>query len=176
MKEPISGKGKIPGLIVLTLLTFLFPISNVKSQSNLRILLNDGTQADYALDGIKVLNFSSGNVLLKLADNSTSTHALADIKSLSFVEKAVGIKDASSGIALRAYPNPVEDILYIAIPDDVNARATILLMRIDGKIVQSHTVEHNNLVSIDMSSLSKGIYLCRYDNGADVKTLKIIKK
>lgn len=77
---------------------------------------------------------------------------------------ALDVTQPGGAIAVKLYPNPVEDLLYIASSQAVN----ICVNALDGK----QLLKADNAKSIDLRILPQGIYLVRI---ADAKTGALIK-
>ena len=77
---------------------------------------------------------------------------------------------------LLTYPNPVADMLNIDLTGIKNEEGRISILNIEGKIFQTQKTSGMGTVSIDISQLPQGIYLCRYISGTETKTVKIVKK
>jgi len=74
---------------------------------------------------------------------------------------------------LSPFPNPTDSIINITIPEQVNKTADIKIFSATGKEVMSQkNYGDSNKVSLDVSSLSSGIYLYKVEN----HTGKFIKK
>lgn len=80
-------------------------------------------------------------------------------------------------IVLKAFPQPVQNKLTLQHPV-ISWRAMISLSTADGRIVRNLVPAAGSMQSaVDMSTLQKGMYLLRFDDGAgDVQTLKIMKQ
>jgi aldose sugar dehydrogenase len=77
---------------------------------------------------------------------------------------------------VKIYPNPVSNILYVQGKKEMRKPLLVQLYDINGKLVNVTTSYKNNF-SIDISSLSKGIYTFKLYNAFDVEMQieKIIK-
>ena len=61
---------------------------------------------------------------------------------------------------IKIYPNPAQNIVYVEIPEDIQA-AKIELFEFTGRILITFNSVHNNSVSINCEDLSSGIYFIR---------------
>ncbi|GEM_PF-669648 len=77
--------------------------------------------------------------------------------------------------ALSTYPNPVTNVLNIDL-SGVAAGGTISILSLEGKLLQTQKTDGANMVTLNLNQLSRGIYLCRYSNATEIKTVKIIKQ
>ena len=139
---------------------------------------SSGTQTAYALSNIQKMTFSSGNVTVQKTDNTTGVYALSGLKYLSFQVFTTGINEPqmAAGNTLLTYPNPVADLLTIDLTGTKNGKGRISILNLEGKVMQTQKTSGMSIVTLNLSQLPQGVYLCRYTNGAETKTVKIIKK
>lgn len=137
-----------------------------------------GTQTAYALNSIRKMTFSGGNATIQKTDNSTDVYTLSGIRYLNFKGLITGIvkPETQSGFSgLIIYPNPVTDVLYVDLTEE-EGKGIISILTLEGREIQTQKIEGNSVVTINLSHLSQGIYLCRFSNVKGVKTVKIIKQ
>lgn len=80
---------------------------------------------------------------------------------------------------IKFYPNPFDSELSIFIETTVNAKATIQIADISGKIVsiqEQEMVSGENIVTFHGNKLSNGIYLITIDINGQTYTRKVIKQ
>ncbi len=83
-----------------------------------------------------------------------------------------GIKESVSG-HFSVYPNPVSEFLTVHLPD--SEEGNIQLYNITGKLITPITKCTGN-TTIDLSTLSAGIYLLEYITDNQYQTIKVIKR
>lgn len=90
------------------------------------------------------------------------------------MNSAVLSTDSVEEYAFNMYPNPVEDILYLDVPEN-NSSYAVQIFSLTGALVFETKVEENQ---INVNNLRKGVYLINVLNakGKLVFTNKIIKK
>jgi len=94
---------------------------------------------------------------------------------LDLLGTAVENLDENPNPDIRIYPNPVEDILYIQSEDLFKDRVHVNLINALGqKVVQTQS-NNSQLVSIDISTMTPGIYILSLSVGDQVFTKKIVK-
>jgi len=138
-----------------------------------------GTQTAYTLSDIRKMSFSSGNILVIKTSGSTDTYALEDIRYLNFKDLTTGLPIAKQDNLnnLTVFPNPVNDVLHIQFAASENQQASLELLSIEGKVVYSQTLSRQAVVyQINISSLPKGLYVCKINNGTSIETIKFIKQ
>ena len=169
-----SRKLKVVGVAVF--LTFTFSLSTVSAQT-MYVNESSGTQTAYTLSNIQKMSFSSGNLTVTKTDNSTGVFALSDLRYLNFSDVTDLQEDLSvQSQMLKAYPNPVGDILNIDLTGMSETEGTLSILNFEGKTMLSRQVNNEGVLSLDISHLPTGIYLCRYSNANEIKTVKIIKQ
>lgn len=146
---------------------FIVGLTNIASAGTLKT-----KEATYDISKISTLDFhkQDGNVDIKFKDNTQLSVALESMEVIDF-SKNVSTEVASnfsSNAELRLYPNPVETQLNISGVSD-NSQLTIISS--EGRRILSQKSEGNE-TSIDVSSLSKGIYFLKVSNGQAVKFIK----
>lgn len=81
------------------------------------------------------------------------------------------IEELSNGI-FSIYPNPAENVLYV---QSENGNSTYTIYDVSGKVYSStNSISSNS--SLDISSLSSGIYFIQCISGEEVSTIKFIKR
>ena len=83
----------------------------------------------------------------------------------------------SKPILVSAYPNPFHELIQFSLSNLKNGKIAIQVFDINGKIVyiKNHFVE-NNLITVDLSNLSDGMYLVKLNRKDFNHFSKIIKK
>jgi hypothetical protein len=103
---------------------------------------------------------------LRIYDVALTPTQIATVYGESYLNTA-DISFAKNEI--KAYPNPVEDILYIETTS--NSTLDINVFDITGKLVLN-----TNKNAIDMGALSSGLYIVKVREGNKVANLKTLKK
>ncbi|MDQ3048544.1 MAG: T9SS type A sorting domain-containing protein, partial [Bacteroidota bacterium] len=87
-----------------------------------------------------------------------------------------GIEDNTVAQNISVYPNPTNGLFNIAVEISTATEMTILVTNIQGKQVYS-SVENataGSLITIDLSSVSKGIYFVKVNSGSAFSVSKLI--
>jgi len=81
-----------------------------------------------------------------------------------------------SGIMVTLYPNPCTDLLNISFKTTVESEFLIELINLQGQIIHKTMERQNidNLVSINVSSLVKGLYLLQISSNDKITTQEIV--
>ncbi len=139
---------------------------------------SNGTQTDYALSNIQKMSFSSGNLTVTKTDNTNSVYALNNLWYFNFTDLSTNIEEPESvqNHMLSVYPNPVTNVLNIDLTGTVQEEGTLFIFNFEGKAVLKWQLSNTGVLSLDISHLPKGLYLCRYANVTETRTVKIIKQ
>ena len=174
-KKEVKMRHKRLKLSVILLLGF--GLTGVKAQT-MYVKESNGTQTTYALSNIQKLSFSTGNLTVAKKDMSTGVYALSDLRYLNFSDNTTSLDKPLSveNRMLSVYPNPASDLLYIDLTGTVQERGKLSIINIEGKTVLIRQVNDKEVISLDISHLPKGIYLCHYTDFTEVRTIKIIKQ
>jgi hypothetical protein len=139
---------------------------------------SNGTPTAYSLNNIQKMSFSSGNLIVAKTDNNSNVYALSDLMNLKFpgIITALNVHLPVQNQNLSVYPNPVGDILNINLAEMSEAEGTLSILNFEGKTMVTQQVSNENVLSLNISRLPTGIYLCRYSNASEIRTVKIIKQ
>jgi hypothetical protein len=77
--------------------------------------------------------------------------------------------------SVTSYPNPVDDVLFVNTSNS-NTTDAVFVYDMLGNMLLQDSQSANGFFAIDVSSLSRGLYLVKlYQKGVVVKTIKCIK-
>jgi len=140
------------------------------------------TQTKYLLSNVKMMKFSSGNIMISKTDGNSDIYTLSGLRYLNFFDISTGIVPVASKtevMKLQVYPNPVADVLNINIefPKSENQTGVIEILSIEGKIFYTQIINSQaNIYHVNVTSFPKGLYLCKINNGKTIETLKFLKQ
>jgi len=160
----------------IAILLLFFANIGLQAQNSLNVHNKLSTKTSFAVSAIQKLIISGGNLTINKKDATTSTYLLTDIKYLDFSSISTGNITNQTEKQFVLFPNPVQDVLNIEYPISSNSDIQkLVIIGIDGKTILSE-IPTNGRFSISVTSLSKGIYFCRFNNGNKVTTTKFIKQ
>ncbi len=133
----------------------------VNAQQAVVVYAKNGTQTPYLIESVLNMRFSGSNLVVNQYDGTSANHAIADIRKLTFSGEASSNIQEKSQKALTVFPNPVYNDITITGLSHNNA--TLYIYSIDGRLVLKKTNVQNNS-SVDVSSLSRGIFILKIDN------------
>jgi hypothetical protein len=155
-----------------TLALFIFLISTTIA-TNLQLHLRSGSNASYTFINIKNISFSGGNLTVVNKDSSINSFPLSTVGYLNFPTLITEVHEKSYSNYINLYPNPVLDILHLDCQKFSENISQLEIISIDGKTLFKTTLGINN--SISVSTLPRGVYICRVKNGSKTEILKFIK-
>ncbi len=145
---------------------------------NMYVKENAGTQTAYSLNNIRKLSFSSGKLTISKTDNSYDIYTLDSLRLLSFSD-STSVHIDTENIAnqdIRIYPNPVHNKLKIDLTAAAHSNGIVNILSLEGKVLKSQEISGTDIISIDMSHLPSGTYICHFRNETEIKSMKIIKQ
>lgn len=179
--------GNCPGVLPVILSSFNAKVNScnvdlnwvANSQSNFK-----NYEVQYSTNGI---NFQTvATIPLQSSENYYYQHAnpaqgtiyyrlkMTDIDGRSEYSKIIPLSLACNANVIRVYPNPVHNILYINITNVRNNIPIAKLFDNNGKLVYSGQMKKGENL-INMSKLSKGVYLLNLKNSEEVQNIKVVK-
>ena len=87
------------------------------------------------------------------------------------------VKDDNNIFTLTVFPNPVSEVINVAIKSPIQSDATLELINASGQKITSSNIQvgtQKTLVSLDAKSLQKGIYILKIQSGKFITSKKIV--
>lgn len=132
------------------------------------------TKPTYSYTVIPVANVASYVSNLSCGAGATLQVSASGVISSSCPNLGIGLHETNLG---KLYPTLVDSILNIDLADTVVGDATITVFSSEGKKVLSYDKINSSAetLTINVSSLSKGMYLCNLKIGESATTWKFMK-
>lgn len=138
---------------------------------------NIGTvaQPSYSYTAIPVADVAS--YITNAACGAGATLQVSSTGEISSSCENLGLEELSE-FGIKFYPTLVEDTFNIEFPSQVSGEAEIILYSLKGKKLQAYKIEaqSNRLLSLDLSHLSNGIYVCIIRINGVFESFKLVKK
>ena len=160
----------------MTVFLALITVAGLQAQKSLNVHEKSNANTAFSTNDVQKLTFAGGNLTVNKKDATTSSFTRTNVAYLNFtsgVLTAATAPQAANKLAL--YPSPVQDVLNIELADAATQTIHVEIVGVDGKVVL-RTALRNAKSSISVSSLPKGIYLCRCTNGNNTSSTKFIKQ
>ncbi len=122
------------------------PDAFITDQNGYDAGLTMGTVADF-----------NGAVFEDITDATATTYGATQLYFWSLTPGAGAITD-NNQVEISMYPNPVDDVLYMTVGDNSKV-IDISIVNIAGQIVATGHFENIDIMSMNISDLSKGIYI-----------------
>jgi minor extracellular serine protease Vpr len=105
-----------------------------------------------------------------------NTYGYGRVNAYSAIIRALQLSSVNSLNVLNApavYPNPVSDVLTVAMPGNCSGKISICDMQ--GRVISELDVESDKKYQIDTQQLSQGIYFVNFRNGGELFAWKLVK-
>lgn len=124
--------------------------------------------------GYKFINWTENDTLVTSAASYsfTALGARTLVANFQSTSSALLLKDA--GKTLTVYPNPVSHSLHVDLTG-IEGMGALSILTLEGKEMQMQNTQGERVATLDLRSLPKGMYLCRYSSSTEIRTVKIIK-
>lgn len=135
----------------------LWPAST-ETGADLQAFLDEGYPGVYFMESVFNPFYHTESDLLENADMVYCTEVVKiSCGSLLYRDISVGVNNVLSKKGIRLYPNPVRDYLFVEIEYPEIIECT--LYDISGRLIKHSELTGNGINRIDLSDLSKGIYI-----------------
>ncbi len=138
--------------------------TGVWATNNLRF---DDTRWTPAVDGMA--NVRVDMLKIRTGDNTVlaATHGRGLLTTTYDLDIYDGVKENGTSSAFKAYPNPASGFINLSADKPVNGRVVITLTDLSGRVVKTKTVIAFETLQyqMDLSNLTKGIYVVGLNNG-----------
>ena len=141
-------------------------------------VVNGNLVVDWMMDLLSDINSNKlANVMAKFitADSLGVYNNVEEIKQGLWIDPT-GIADNTLE-GMKLYPNPATDNLSVAISSNENASADLTIVNLMGQMVYSENValnEGNNLLNVNVSNLTPGVYMINIRTNKGTSTQKLI--
>lgn len=164
-------------IFLLSLLPVIGLFSNVFFAQNVLNINNKASQkTTFELSSVQKVVFIAGNVIVINKDTSTKTFLQSEIAYFDFKNASTGFNPNYSLVEGSIYPNPVVDEFRIKYINSTDSKTlNVQIIGLDGKVLLSKKLKSVS-DPITISTLSSGIYFCRFTDGTLTQTIKIIKQ
>ncbi|MES1181636.1 MAG: T9SS type A sorting domain-containing protein, partial [Flavobacterium sp.] len=77
---------------------------------------------------------------------------------------------------IQLFPNPVKSKTQLTLPGAGSSNAVVTIYNAQGALVQSENAANKQVIELNFSKLSNGIYLVKYSDGGKLYTTKALKQ
>lgn len=167
-------------LIMAILILTGIGLTGLHAQKTLNIKQRDGKEAAFPLNGVQKLTFPKDEMIVTNTDGSSHLFTLSHILLMRFSETITAISPQPSGSngSMLIYPNPVTYQLTVIGKSTKNGKILVDIINIKGEVVHSEIIDKASATDqliLNLSTLPKGLYICRLRNGLTSETGRFIK-
>jgi len=101
--------------------------------------------------------------------------AIIQASEFNFLSTVTGMGNSNSNSSLSLYPNPVLDQLNLNFGTSVG-KAQVTILDLQGRSLMTQSVAHTQVETLNVSSLSNGIYFVKVTADGKVTNSKFVKK
>ena len=149
----------------------LFTTLIAHGQNKLYIYEKDGSNQSFTLSGIAKLTFTKDNrMVINQKTGNPISFSIESIDYMNFKPSSNSILESKKD-NISIYPNPVINNLTIKNEETINE---LRIFDVQGKM-QLHLSPKSEIIDIDMSLFSAGVYFLQIVSHNKVNTSKIIK-
>jgi hypothetical protein len=165
---------------ITILLFMLFVSTGLMAQSRLYIHAKDGTTTYFPLNEIRKVTFPSRSITVYQNDGSTLAFPFIELRQARFTEFVSDSKslELPQDHRLTLFPNPVNSELTINIGAISGATVEIRIVNVQGKtefIRNEQILPGNNQITMQLSDLQQGLYICLINDGKSTEIRKFLK-
>lgn len=143
---------------------------------------NSSLYFDVATDFPNLSNFNmrdiktnaNGDLMLVGSADSNSVSRAVMIRLKKVAVTPASISNTLKATAIQVYPNPATNSISFNV-ENVSKNATASIFSIDGKLVATQAI-NNTKSEMNISSITKGMYVLQIKNGEQLLTSKFIKE
>ena len=139
---------------------------------------DDGTYTWSVVNGTGSASINASGLLTAISDGTVEVTATANDASGETATMVVTISNQTTGINelslqnVNIYPNPVQNELFIELENETINQVEII--DFSGRIVKS--VSNNNVSSINVSELNKGMYILKIETDNGPSATRFVKQ
>jgi len=170
------------GISTVTIGINLNPLAPSISQDSIYIISDSLNGNQWYLDDVILAGETNDTLVYTLYTNGAYTIVYTDENGCFSSSDAinatieiinVSIEEKQKELVLNIYPNPTVEIINIESNDNIDE---IVITDLNGKIVYLESNIQQKLIQINLSELTRGIYLIRINSGDTYNLKKIIKQ
>ena len=145
---------------------------------NLNNLTDAAIKGDNIVDNIEIIEFDQSGVYDVVISHKGDLLTGAQAYSLIILnaEEVPLSNEEFNILSFKLWPNPTNNILNISTSNVSSNNIDINIVDMLGRIVYSNNVNVSSNISVDVSSLSKGLYLIEINDGQNSFKDKFVKK
>lgn len=154
---------------LLFLLVIGFVTSFAYTQTKLTIKQQDNTEQSFELASLRKLVFSGTDISVVKTDGDTNLFSMNNVFNMRFIDSNTGISNTEYDNQVILYPTLVQSSFFLK---NLPATSTVLIYDVNGGVVKELNLSQFD-TSVDVSSLSAGIYIVKIGDKQSFKFVKL---
>lgn len=141
----------------------------------------DGNQSSYGLQDVSQITFSGEMLNLELEDGTIYSWNINTITNFMYSGTSTGVDEALSSLNsldINLHPNPTDGNLKLTYTLKENARLSIAIHSVDGKLVKQlfdgEQRAGEQIMDAGLSGLDAGVYICRISSNDFAVSKKLL--
>lgn len=164
------------GLLLLMTLV----ITGLQAQKKFYVQGKGGTKSSFPLNEIRKVTLPSRTLMVHSNDGNTQSFPFIELRQARFSVWLTGNDsyNLQENKEMSLFPNPVDEELTVRVLSESVALVEIRILDMKGNTVyiqNEHAVPGTNQLKMQLSHLSKGMYICRVNKGKSIETSKFLK-
>jgi len=150
---------------------------------------SDATSYSWTVTGVtnNIVSTSGKDIFVQFLSSGTATLTVRGVnfcgQSVTPRTKTVNVvicprfADGSSVTEVKAYPNPVKDLLNVSFISDMQQSYVVKLMDMTGRVMYNEdrtAAEGENTMEINVSGMSSGIYMLNFQMGDSNEQIRVV--
>lgn len=181
----ISPTGDIDNykFVITTGGTITVTLGTLPGDYDLKLLNSAGTQVAISQNGSttsETINYTAaaGTYYAQVygynGANSATTCYTLKVQLGTATILGTGTEVTNNGV-LKVYPSPATDVLNVSLLGQVSGKGTLKIVDVNGVVVLQKKIT-NSPQQVDISRLTKGVYMIKTDDGTTVLSSKFVKQ
>lgn len=150
----------------------------LRSQT-LKLVQENGEVIIYSFNEIRKITFETDNMLITGLDNVEKEFTLQSFQQVNFTDTSTQVFELTNYAntsQLTVFPNPSYGKLNLDLRKMRGMPGIFRIISLEGRVVVTKVIDASSVQTIDIRSLTSGIYICQYTSNEEFKTVKFIKR
>jgi bacillolysin len=178
-----SGDNDYYKFVITTGGTATITLTTLPADYDLTVVNSAGTQLASSANGSTTSEtitrtYTAGTYYARVfgynnANNASTCYTLkVQLGTASIIGN--GTEITSNGL-LKVYPSPATNLLNVSVLGEIAPKATLKVVDVNGAVVMEQKI-NSNVQQVNISTLPKGVYMLKINNGETVLSSKFVKQ
>ena len=161
---------------VLIIFLILVPGLNIALGQYLHVMEITGDQSDHTISSISKMHFTPDGLSISYTDNTVEEFSFSDIRYLSFSDSTIVKTEERIESAIKLFPNPLSYELNVDLSKASGRDWTLNILDLNGKTLKTVQISDAETITVDMSFLPSGSYICNFRNEKESRSFIVVKR